>query len=107
MARAVVITFVDDIDGTPADQTVGFGIDGVSYELDLSDANASALREAMGRWVPYARRVGRIKGKPTTRRQARNNLAAIRAWAANNGYAVSSRGRVPATIVEAYEKANA
>ncbi|MGW5575146.1 histone-like nucleoid-structuring protein Lsr2 [Nocardia thailandica] len=115
MARKVVVTLIDDYDGTStAEETVVFGIDGVTYEIDLSSANAATLRETLDQWIPYARRVGRGKAKPAARREQaapggsrRNDLTAIRAWAAENGHKVSSRGRIAAEIVEAYQKASA
>lgn len=115
MARKVVVTIVDDLDGTTADETVVFGIDGVSYEIDLSASNAASLRNALAQWIPHARRIGRSKTRNTSRQDTaigvpnsrRKDLAAIRTWATRNGHTVSSRGRIAAKIVEAYEKATA
>lgn len=116
MARKVVVTLIDDFDGTSAaEETVTFEIDGATYEIDLSAANAAALRESFDQWAPYARRTGRIKS--TARRPAsksaegtstrRNDLGAIRSWASENGYSVSARGRISAEVVTAYDKASA
>ncbi|HZU92839.1 MAG TPA: histone-like nucleoid-structuring protein Lsr2 [Microbacterium sp.] len=33
-------------------------------------------------------------------------MAAIRAWANDNGYTLSERGRIPAPVVEAYNAAH-
>src|SRR3954467_2454641 len=58
MAQKVQVILVDDVDGGEAAETVSFALDGVSYEVDLSEKNASALRDALGPWVGHARRVG-------------------------------------------------
>ncbi|TDP28417.1 histone-like nucleoid-structuring protein Lsr2 [Nocardia ignorata] len=114
MARKVVVTLIDDYDGTStAEETVTFGIDGHTYEIDLSETNATKLRNTFEQWDPYARRTGRTK-TTTTRRNAvttttavqadrRNDLPAIRAWALANGHTVSTRGRIAAQIIAAYD----
>lgn len=97
----------DDLNGGEADETVGFGLDGVSYEIDLSDKNAQKLRNALQRYVSASRRVGgrsargRVGGAGSASAD-REQLAAIRAWGRANGYQVSERGRVSAALVEAY-----
>ncbi|MFC9432381.1 Lsr2 family protein [Nocardia sp. NPDC057030] len=110
MARQVVVTLIDDYDGkSSAEETVVFGLDGVSYEIDLSVLNASTLRGAFEQWTPHARKVGRAsRGKSSKVQQStsREDTAAIREWAAKNGHKVSTRGRIAAEVVEAYEKAN-
>lgn len=64
MARTTVITLVDDVDGAPATQTVTFGVDGVEYEIDLSEENARRLRDELDPWLKAGRRTGgrRIRG---------------------------------------------
>ncbi|WP_043660627.1 histone-like nucleoid-structuring protein Lsr2 [Nocardia thailandica] len=116
MARKVVVTLIDDYDGTStAEETVTFAIDGITYEIDLSTTNATKLRQELDQWIPHARRTGRTtKAKPSTRKEttpdsksSRRDLTAIRAWAAANGHKVSTRGRIAAETVAAYEKASA
>ncbi|MGC4991942.1 histone-like nucleoid-structuring protein Lsr2 [Nocardia salmonicida] len=116
MARKVIVSLIDDFDGTSeADQTVTFAIDGAAYEIDLSDTNATKLRETFDQWLPHARRTGRAKtpaGRLTGNKSAsapirRSDLTAIRAWAANNGHPVSTRGRISADVIAAYEAASA
>ncbi|MEV4757227.1 Lsr2 family protein [Micromonospora sp. NPDC049559] len=112
MARKVITLLTDDIDGTEADRTVEFGIDGVNYTIDLSEKNAGKLRKALdvyiaagsriGRNVTESRRAGRRAGGGGTTRSDRDQNRAIREWAAKNGYEVSERGRIPAAVVEAY-----
>ncbi|MEO3937898.1 Lsr2 family protein [Dermatophilaceae bacterium Soc4.6] len=111
MAQRVQVVLEDDVDGGDASETVLFGLDGVSYEIDLNDTNASALREALATWVGHARRSG---GRRTTGRKAaapgsspkRNDLSEVREWARKNGHTVSERGRVSAAVQEAYDQAH-
>ncbi|HJP69256.1 MAG TPA: Lsr2 family protein [Sphingomicrobium sp.] len=110
MAQQVLVQMVDDIDGATATQTVPFALDGIVYEIDLSDSNAVNLREGLARFVGVARRVGGRKIRSTTGQTAtavpRNDESGkIRAWARENGWAVSDRGRIPASVVAAYEQA--
>ncbi|MBF6175831.1 histone-like nucleoid-structuring protein Lsr2 [Nocardia blacklockiae] len=111
MAKKVIVELVDDYDGkSKAEETVRFGIDGVEYEIDLSSRNADKLRKVFEQWTGTARKVGRIpkgRNKSATRpRTDSGRTAAIRDWARKNGYTVSSRGRVQADIIEAYNKAS-
>jgi hypothetical protein len=116
MAKKVTVSLIDDVDGESiADETIEFAIDGVSYEIDLSSANASKLRDGLEEWVSSARRVSgrrRVKavaaapGSPKSRVSIdREQSAAIREWARRNGHKVSARGRISADITDAYNKA--
>ncbi|MEU4248398.1 Lsr2 family protein [Amycolatopsis sp. NPDC026612] len=114
MTKRISIEISDDTDGSHADQTVPFGLDGVTYEIDLSNANAGAFRAAMEPYVTVARRTGgrRIKvavGQSTddTKQEPKTSTdyAAthdIRAWAQQNGYEVADQGRIAKSVVEAY-----
>ena len=111
MAQRVEVVVVDDLDGGPADETVQFGLDGVTYEIDLNEENAAALRDAVAVYVGHGRRVSgrRSAGKASSgraRRSASSETAQIRAWAKEQGLAVNERGRVPADIVAQYEAAH-
>ncbi|MDQ0635838.1 hypothetical protein QFZ40_003747 [Arthrobacter pascens] len=110
MAQKVNIILVDDLDGGTADENVRFGLDGVSYEIDLSAANAAELRSALEKFVAAARKTSASVGRPARTRTATgarsNDSAQIRQWARDNGYTVNSRGRIQAEIQEAYQKAN-
>jgi hypothetical protein len=53
-----VVRWRDDLDGSPASETVWFGVDGVGYEVDLSAGNAAALRGMLGRYLAVARPAG-------------------------------------------------
>ncbi|WP_066933756.1 histone-like nucleoid-structuring protein Lsr2 [Streptomyces sp. NBRC 110611] len=109
MAQKVQVLLVDDLDGGEADETVTFALDGKSYEIDLSDANADKLRESLAEFVKAGRKTGGRsggRGKARASSAGSQDTAKIRAWAKENGYSVNDRGRVPADIREAFEKAN-
>jgi len=112
MAQRVNVVLVDDIDGSDAVETVGFALDGVDYEIDLSEDHAAELREAISLYVGHGRRVG--GRRKSGRRAATSNgegganasAAEIRAWARENGWDVPERGRVSAEVREAFAAAN-
>jgi hypothetical protein len=114
MAQKVQVLLVDDVDGGQADETVTFGLDGVTYEIDLSEAHAKSLRDALGTWLGHARKVGAARPGPKPRASAGRprggvtglDLQAVRAWARNNGFQVSDRGRVSSQVLSAYENAH-
>lgn len=112
MAQKVQVVLTDDLDGTQADETVQFALDGVTYEIDLSDANAEALREALAPYVGASRRIGgrtvrRAAGVKSRPASERVDLSDLRAWAREHGYQVSDRGRVSSEVRAAYEAAHA
>ncbi|WP_067885675.1 histone-like nucleoid-structuring protein Lsr2 [Nocardia vaccinii] len=111
MAKKVTVELIDDYDGkSAAQETVGFGIDGIEYEIDLSVKNAGKLRKAFEQWTEPARKVGRAsktKSKPSSRAAAdKEQTKAVREWARKNGYDVASRGRIHASVLEAYNNAS-
>ena len=118
MARKVQVILSDDLDeNLPADETVSFSLDGTSYEIDLAEKNAKELREVFSRYVSAARKVGRGgrssgggggggRGRSTGGRMDREQAGAIRDWARKNGHQVSDRGRIPGSVVDAYEAAH-
>jgi Lsr2 len=110
MAKKVQVTLVDDLDQSAAAETVSFGLDGTSYEIDLSKGNARKLRDLLAPYTGGARRVSRTRsggrGGRGVARADREQTQAIREWARKNGYSVSDRGRVPGTVLEAYNAAN-
>lgn len=107
MAQRVEVILVDDLDGGEAAETVTFGLDGVSYEIDLSADNARRLRDDLAGWTGHARRASGAK-RPSPRRSTtqRTDLSAVRHWARENGYKVSDRGRISGEVQEAYDKAH-
>lgn len=107
MAQRVQIKLIDDLDGSDAVETVSFGLDGVSYEIDLSQANAAQLRDDLAKWVGTARRVkGRVSRSTRSTGNAKEDLNKMREWGRANGYQVSERGRVSRDVQEAYAAAN-
>lgn len=112
MASKTIIELTDDIDGSAATESVPFGIDGVSYRIDLSDENAAELRARLAPFVESAHKDTGRTGKTYTRRQSRPALGraqsqAIREWARANGEKVSDRGRIPAELLARFQAAQA
>jgi len=119
VAQKVNVVLVDDIDASQAEETVSFGLDGASYEIDLSDKNAAALRDAFAPYVGAARRAGRTSTGPAQRRPrsgrsagssdsgvGRQRVQEIREWARAHGHTVSERGRLSGAVIAAYEAAH-
>jgi Lsr2 len=116
MAQKTIVQLIDDLDQGAADETVSFGLDGSSYEIDLSSANAAKLRDALAVYIANARRATRSStgarpsgaGRRSSGRGARSDreqLQAIRDWGRKNGWKVNARGRIPADLLEAYNSA--
>lgn len=107
MVQKQIVELIDDVTGEPAQETVGFGLDGVVYEIDLTTASAAELRSSLNPWVSAGRRVGGTRKSASGIAPGRRaELAKIRDWARSNGYQVSDRGRVAADIVDAYDEAH-
>jgi hypothetical protein len=105
MSSKVLVVLEDDLDGSKASETVTFAIDGTQYEIDLNDQNAQALRSALDGYVSKARKVGRRSNRKSTDGSSNVDLKAVRAWAASNGVELSSRGRIPQTVLDQYRSA--
>jgi len=109
VAQKIQTVFVDDLDGTEAEGTVRFGLDGAEYEIDLNAAHAKALREALAPYVSAARRASGGTRRPA--RAARRapatglNTTEVREWAKAQGIDVKDRGRVPAELVVKFKAA--
>jgi len=108
MAQKVQVLLVDDLDGSEATETVSFGLDGVSYEIDLSSGNAGQLRKELASYVEHGRKAGSVLGRRRRQRNGagREQSARIREWAKDRGYKVNERGRIPANIVADYDAAH-
>jgi hypothetical protein len=111
MARQVITTLIDDLDGKPADRTVEFSLDGTTYTIDLSEANAGKLRKALDPFINAGTRIGRSgrgSARATTTRTAgsRDENRLIREWAAEHGHQISERGRIPQSVSSAYRAAH-
>jgi hypothetical protein len=100
--KRTVIELSDDLDGGKAEETVKFGLDGKSFEVDLNRRNAAKLRKALEPYMSAGRRVARARrASPATA----SDTAAVRRWAESNGIEVSKRGRIPRDVVAQYEAA--
>ena len=64
MAQKIQTLFIDDLDGSEAEGTVRFGLDGAEYEIDLNAEHAQALRM---RWRATCRRRGGPGRHPAAR----------------------------------------
>ncbi|WP_031071655.1 histone-like nucleoid-structuring protein Lsr2 [Streptomyces sp. NRRL S-118] len=117
MAQRVVVTLFDDIDGGEAAETVMFGLDGKTYEIDLNPANAKKLRKALAPYMAAGRKrsgsaVAGTAAKPRASRDAYKHTAlepdpaAVRAWAQSNKMDVPARGRIPKRVYEAFREAS-
>jgi hypothetical protein len=109
MAQKIQTLFIDDLDGSAAEGTVRFGLDGTEYEIDLNEEHAKALRDALARYVSAARRASGAarKSARTGRRAPANglNTTEVREWAKAQGIDVKDRGRVPAELVVKFKAA--
>jgi hypothetical protein len=108
MAQKVNIVLVDDIDGSEATETVSFGLDGTTYEIDLNDKNAAALRDALAGYIGHGRKIGAAprRGRKAAASSGGPSAREIREWARSNGHDVPERGRVSAEVREAYDAAH-
>ena len=114
MAQKHIVQLIDDLDGGTATETVSFALDGARFEIDLSAKNAAKLRDSLASYVAAARRApgrgpsrggaGARRGRPA--RSDREQTQAIREWARKNGHKVGDKGRIPATVLEAYNAQN-
>ena len=117
MARTVQVHLLDDIDGTPADETVKFALDGTFYEIDLNATHSEALRKIVAKYIVAGRRASGgvvtgirsrhhngTAGAPRASSSSRAHSQAIREWARGAGIDISGRGRIPASVIEQFEK---
>jgi hypothetical protein len=107
MAKKVQIILEDDIDGSEAAETVSFALDGTSYEIDLSDANAAKLRDSLALFIGHAQKVSGRRGSAKKAAATGGSTPKVmREWGKANGYTVPDRGRIPAEVREAFEAAH-
>lgn len=105
MAQKIQVVLIDDIDGGPADETITFAVDGTSYVIDLSAANAVRLRNVVAPFVGHARKAAGRAGARRPRSAGGGKSAEIRAWAREQGLPVNERGRIPADLAAKFEAA--
>lgn len=115
MAKQTITTILDDIDGSDAEETVTFALDGIGYEIDLNAKHAGELREFLSKYMDAGTRIGRVEGRnaqltrhvPSVYRpqtaESREWNQKVRAWAVNNGWELSDRGRIPQHVIDAFE----
>ncbi|MGV9866364.1 histone-like nucleoid-structuring protein Lsr2 [Rhodococcus koreensis] len=115
MARKVVVELVDDIDGTvfgDDGESISYAVDGVEYVIDLKDEHATELRETFEYYIAHSIRVGGRRHRsdrsatPVPERRPSGETTKIRAWAREQGYELSSRGRIPTEIEQAFHDAH-
>jgi hypothetical protein len=114
MAQKVITEFIDDIDGSSAERTFTFAVDGTAYEIDLSAENIKEFHDAVAGFVESARRVsvssaGRRGRKPSGGSgsgRSREQTRAVRDWARQQGHSISERGRIPLEVQRAFEQAH-
>jgi hypothetical protein len=117
MAERILRQLIDDLDGTEiADGTgekIEFAVRGVTYRIDLSKNNVAKFEKALAPFIESAAKVSGSRGRArgprrsrSTNRLPKEELSAIRAWAAKQGHKVSTRGRIPGNVVQAYEAAH-
>jgi hypothetical protein len=106
MATRIAIALEDDLDGGPAEKTLRFGIGGSEYEIDLSATNASGFSQQLAPFIDHARKAGPgQRGRSASPSSARERGSEIRAWAKEQGIAVSDRGRIPSSVADQYDAA--
>jgi len=109
VAQKIQTLFIDDLDGSAAEGTVRFGLDGTEYEIDLNEQHARQLRDALAQYVSAGRRANGAARRParTGRRPAASglNTTEVREWAKAQGMEVKDRGRVPAELVVKFKAA--
>jgi hypothetical protein len=106
MAKRVITTLEDDLDGSEANETISFAIDGAEYEIDLNSAHATELREVMTKYTAVARKTAG-RARPARRPGAGiSETKAVRAWAIENGITVNARGRIQADVMDRYAAAH-
>jgi Lsr2 len=116
----VLLTCDLDEDAVEAVETVHFANEGNTYEIEMCQHHLDEYHNWMDEYVAVARRVGgggRGRSRavsssvPKARRapaaRDKEDVGAVREWARTNGFEVSARGRIPATVRDAYRAAHA
>ena len=111
MAQKVHVVLVDDLDGSEAADTVTFGLDGTSYEIDLSAKNADKLRESLAGYIGHARKAAGGGGRRAKKAAGKVTMEGpsareIRDWARSSGLDVPDRGRVSSEVRAAFDAAH-
>jgi hypothetical protein len=104
MAKRVTTVLLDDLDGTPADETLSFALDGVSYQIDLNSIHAAELRAAVHPYIKAGIKTGG-RASRSTKGTVHTDRAAVRIWGNQNGWTLGKRGRLPVEVLDAYQRA--
>jgi hypothetical protein len=106
--QKVDVELEDDLTGGPADETVHFSLEGRAYEIDLNAKHAERFRRQLAPFIQHARRAARTHALRATPRTAasRERSHQIRAWAEQQGLAVTARGRLPGAVIDQYRQAH-
>jgi len=108
MAKTTIVQVSDDLDGSANASEVRFAYEGTEYAIDLSNKNRKALEKALRPYVEAGTKVSGRRSVATRPARPKNSgnsavdLAAVRAWAKENGHQVSDRGRLPKAVLDAY-----
>jgi hypothetical protein len=108
MSKSVSVIITDDLDGSGNAERVWFGLDGVTYEVDLGKKNRATLEKVLAPFIEAGRRVprgGRRRGASRPGGPSADR-ADVRAWARTAGLEVSARGRISSDIMRQYEAAH-
>lgn len=108
MAQRSIVYITDDLDGTENAETVTFAYQGRRFEIDLSKGNREKLEQLLQPYISAGRKAagGQLARSASRRSRGNANLSAVRSWAAENGYTLNSRGRIPQAVMDAYNAAN-
>jgi hypothetical protein len=107
MARKTIVILSDDLDGSEANETIQFALDGTEYEIDLNESNAAELRNAFSPFTDVARKASSGRGRSARKSSATGvDSKTVRLWAIENGFQVNTRGRIQSDIVEKYQAAH-
>ncbi|OAZ41451.1 Lsr2 family protein [Microbacterium sp. AISO3] len=108
MAQRSIVYITDDLDGTEDAETVTFAYQGQNFEIDLSEGNREKLEQLLQPYIAAGRKAagGRAARSGARRSRGASDLSAIRSWAAEHGYEINTRGRVPQAVLDAYNAAN-
>ena len=83
MAKTIITTITDDIDGATDATPSRSGLDGVAYSIDLGPKNEKKLRDAL---APFIDKASRSRGAAHAGAAKRNDrdydIANLREWAA-------------------------
>jgi hypothetical protein len=107
MAQQTIVNTLSDLSGEAADETLTFAVNGVAYEIDLTEDEAQAFHDFVVTYVEAGRKVEAPARKSTTSGGSGSNVdgPAVREWAALNGFTVKDRGRLPQDVLAAYAAA--